>query len=91
MFSELRLCSRARVRQQSEVGLYMPVCTWEMVLTPVTWARTCARPVELFMIALTQPNAAVWMLDWAVSQSIPDNKFNKHWSPLDSRKRDTKL
>ena len=24
MFSELRLCSRARVRQQSEVGLYMP-------------------------------------------------------------------
>ena len=23
MFSELRLCSRARVRQQSEVGLYM--------------------------------------------------------------------
>ena len=81
MFSELRLCSRARVRQQSEAGLYMPLCTWEMVLTPVTCARTCARPVELFMIALTQPRAAVWMADWAVSQSIPASRFSRQVKP----------
>ena len=81
MFSELRLCSRARVRQQSEVGLYMPLCTWEMVLTPVTWARTCARPVELFMIALTQPRAAVWMADCALSQSSPASRFSRQVKP----------
>ena len=48
-------------------------------------------PVLLFISALTQPRAAVCMVDCAVSQSMAASRASRQPSPSPSRNRDTKL